>query len=168
MNAGTCWEQEYNRPIGLSVEKAPKSDLYLYLYVGWVGCWRFGALYRFHLQRSGFLRSLKMGRTCCPATSVNNYKPASRNIAEERGPQLHLGGSLKPRIPHLVVTLFSDGSFMILGVAYIILCISKKIYSVIYLRSTGHTVAQLVEVLRYKFDSRGFDSRLCHCNLTLT
>jgi len=31
MNAGTCWEQEYNRPSGLSVEKAPKSDLYLYL-----------------------------------------------------------------------------------------------------------------------------------------
>jgi len=31
MNAGTCWEQEYNRPNGLSVEKAPKSDLYLYL-----------------------------------------------------------------------------------------------------------------------------------------
>jgi len=28
---GTCWEQEYNRPNGLSVEKAPKSDLYLYL-----------------------------------------------------------------------------------------------------------------------------------------
>jgi len=27
MNAGTCWEQEYNRPNGLSVEKAPKSDL---------------------------------------------------------------------------------------------------------------------------------------------
>jgi len=31
MNAGTCWEQEYNRLNGLSVEKAPKSDLYLYL-----------------------------------------------------------------------------------------------------------------------------------------
>ena len=30
MNARTCWEQEYNRPNGLSVEKAPKSDLYLY------------------------------------------------------------------------------------------------------------------------------------------
>ena len=28
MNAGTCWEQEYNRPNnGLGVEKAPKSDL---------------------------------------------------------------------------------------------------------------------------------------------
>jgi len=30
MNAGTCWEQEYNRPNGLSVEKAPKSELYLF------------------------------------------------------------------------------------------------------------------------------------------
>jgi len=29
MNAGTHWEQEYNRPNGLSVEKVPKSDLYL-------------------------------------------------------------------------------------------------------------------------------------------
>ena len=27
---GTCWEQEYNRSNGLSVEKAPKSDLYLF------------------------------------------------------------------------------------------------------------------------------------------
>ena len=27
MNAGTCWEQEYNRLNGLSVEKAKKSDL---------------------------------------------------------------------------------------------------------------------------------------------
>ena len=33
MNAGTCWEQEYNRPNGLSVEKAPKNDkLYIYTY----------------------------------------------------------------------------------------------------------------------------------------
>ena len=33
MNAGTCWEQEYNRPNGLSVEKAPKSDLYLFTFM---------------------------------------------------------------------------------------------------------------------------------------
>ena len=25
MNAGTCWEQEYNRPNGLSVEKLQKA-----------------------------------------------------------------------------------------------------------------------------------------------
>jgi len=31
MNAGICWEQEYNRSNGLSFEKAPKSDLYLYV-----------------------------------------------------------------------------------------------------------------------------------------
>jgi len=31
INAGTCWEQEYNSPNGLSVEKAPKSNLYLYV-----------------------------------------------------------------------------------------------------------------------------------------
>jgi len=32
MNVGTCWEQEYNRPNGLSVEKAPKSDLYIFTF----------------------------------------------------------------------------------------------------------------------------------------
>ena len=36
MNAGNSWEQEYNRPNGLGVEKAPKSDLYLYLFTA---CW---------------------------------------------------------------------------------------------------------------------------------
>jgi hypothetical protein len=31
----------------------------------------------------------------------------------------------------------------------------------------GHTVAQLVEALRYKSEGRGFDSR-CHWNFLLT
>ena len=35
-------------------------------------------------------------------------------------------------------------------------------------RYRGHAVAQLVEVLRYKLEGRGFDSRLCHWNLSLT
>jgi hypothetical protein len=29
-------------------------------------------------------------------------------------------------------------------------------------------VAQMVEVLRYKLEGRGFDSRRCHWNFTLT
>ena len=33
INAGTCWEQEYNRPNGLSVVKAPKSDRYLFTFL---------------------------------------------------------------------------------------------------------------------------------------
>jgi len=32
----------------------------------------------------------------------------------------------------------------------------------------GHAVAQLVEALRYKQESRGFDSRWCHWNFSLT
>ena len=33
---------------------------------------------------------------------------------------------------------------------------------------TGHAVAQLVEALRYKSEGRGFDSRWCHWNFSLT
>ena len=32
----------------------------------------------------------------------------------------------------------------------------------------GYVVAQLVEKLRYKSEGRGFDSRLCHWNFSLT
>ena len=32
----------------------------------------------------------------------------------------------------------------------------------------GYAVAQLVEVLRYKAEGRGFDSRWCHWNFSLT
>ena len=32
----------------------------------------------------------------------------------------------------------------------------------------GHTVAQLVEALRYRPEGRGFDSRWCHWNFSLT
>jgi hypothetical protein len=36
------------------------------------------------------------------------------------------------------------------------------------LKIGGHAVAQLVEALRYKPERRGFDSRLCLCNFSLT
>jgi len=36
------------------------------------------------------------------------------------------------------------------------------------LHIVGHTVAQLVEALRYKPEGRGFDSRRCHWNFSLT
>jgi hypothetical protein len=32
----------------------------------------------------------------------------------------------------------------------------------------GHAVGQLVEALRYKPEGRGFDSRSCHWNFSLT
>ena len=34
--------------------------------------------------------------------------------------------------------------------------------------SLGHAVAQLVEALRHKPEGRGFDSRWCHWNFSLT
>jgi hypothetical protein len=37
----------------------------------------------------------------------------------------------------------------------------------LYLKQ-GHAVAQLVEALRYKSKGRGFDSRWCHWNFSLT
>ena len=37
-----------------------------------------------------------------------------------------------------------------------------------YIRRMGYAVAQLVEALRYKPEGRGFDSRWCHWNFSLT
>jgi hypothetical protein len=46
----------------------------------------------------------------------------------------------------------------------------KVIIFVIFIRVVRGTllVAQLVEALRYKPEGRGFDSRLCHWNISLT
>ena len=49
MNAETFWEQEYNRPNGLSVEKAPKSNLYLFTFT----CRKAGTWDRFFYFPSG-------------------------------------------------------------------------------------------------------------------
>jgi len=35
-------------------------------------------------------------------------------------------------------------------------------------KNRGHPMAQLVEALRYKSEGRGFDSRCCHWNFSLT
>ena len=40
--------------------------------------------------------------------------------------------------------------------------------SITKLHQTGYAVAQLVEALRYKPEGRGFDSRWCHWNFSLT
>ena len=42
-----------------------------------------------------------------------------------------------------------------------------RIYTYIYIY-TGHALAQLVKALRYKPEGRGFDSRCCHWNFSLT
>jgi hypothetical protein len=38
----------------------------------------------------------------------------------------------------------------------------------IHISSWGHAVAQSIEALRYKSEGRGFDSRRCHRNFSLT
>ena len=40
--------------------------------------------------------------------------------------------------------------------------------SLLALLILGHAVVQLVEALRYKSEGRGFDSRWCHWNFSLT
>ena len=47
------------------------------------------------------------------------------------------------------------------------LVLPSQFYSV-YIMYSGHAVAQLVETLRYKPEGRGFDSRWCHWNFSLT
>jgi len=44
----------------------------------------------------------------------------------------------------------------------------KLEYVTILQSNWGHAVAQLVEALRYKPEGRGFDSRWCHWNFSLT
>jgi uncharacterized membrane protein len=60
------------------------------------------------------------------------------------------GGGMNVKI----LELFSDSTVIaVLSYVYILL---------------GHAVAQLVEALLYKPEGRGFDSRWCHCNFSLT
>ena len=46
--------------------------------------------------------------------------------------------------------------------------ITTMYYGKGYRSCSGHAVAQLVEALRYKPEGRGFDSRWCHWNFSLT
>jgi hypothetical protein len=45
--------------------------------------------------------------------------------------------------------------------------VAKKTFRDVLLYSVGHAVAQLVEVLRYKREGHGFDSRWCLWNMAL-
>ena len=45
---------------------------------------------------------------------------------------------------------------------------SRKNLSRLYLTTRGYAVAQLVEALRYKPEGRGFDSRWCNWNFSMT
>ena len=65
---------------------------------------------------------------------------------------------------------FSTNNFIC--ILYILTYIVNHIFKVnilhLYIGSVGTTVAQLVEALRYKSEGRGFDSRWCHWNFSLT
>jgi hypothetical protein len=59
----------------------------------------------------------------------------------------------------------------IIIIIIIINFLSRRNYTEMFICCTswmGHAVAQLVEALRYKPDRRGFDSRWCHWNFSLT
>jgi hypothetical protein len=45
---------------------------------------------------------------------------------------------------------------------------TAKVKFILYNHYVGNAVAQLVEALRYKPEVRGFDSRWCQWNLSLT
>ena len=49
-----------------------------------------------------------------------------------------------------------------------VIIIRYKAITIEYYDSVGTAVAQLVEALRYKSEGRGFDSRWCHWNFSLT
>ena len=61
-------------------------------------------------------------------------------------------------------------SSLILEICYF--TFKLKLVSMLYLVLPsiirGYAVAQLVEALRYKSEGRGFDSRWCHWNFSLT
>ena len=53
----------------------------------------------------------------------------------------------------------------IMGIGH---CVAERRFMFKHLVLWGHEVAQLVEALRYKPEGRGFDSRWCHWNFSLT
>ena len=80
-----------------------------------------------------------------------------RMFSERMG---HAGNSLSGLSTILLLLLFN--------------CVTVRSRSIIRMfsertvRRMGHAVAHLVETLRYKSEGRGFDSRWCHWNFSLT
>ena len=66
---------------------------------------------------------------------------------------------------------FIDWSRISFGPVSVGFVVDKVVLRYIFLRVLrfpGTAVAQLVEALRYKSEGRGFDSRWCHWNFSLT
>ena len=47
-------------------------------------------------------------------------------------------------------------------------CLPLSQFYTAYRNKMGYAVTQLAEALRYKLEGRGFDSRCCHWNFSLT
>jgi hypothetical protein len=58
--------------------------------------------------------------------------------------------------------VFHDLTIIYKTTAFILVVLRRPVFD------WGHAVAQLVKALRYKPEGRGFDSRWCHCNFSLT
>jgi NADH:ubiquinone oxidoreductase subunit 5 (subunit L)/multisubunit Na+/H+ antiporter MnhA subunit len=73
-----------------------------------------------------------------------------------------------------LVILYSDdyifGDLNIVRFIFLVLMFDVSIIFLIISPNVirGHVVVQLVEALRYKSEGRGFDSRWCHWNFSLT
>ena len=77
-------------------------------------------------------------------------------------------------VPHFKVTgrqllfMYNCCAFRTHQVIIRHVCVCVCVYIYIYICMPNHAVAQLDEALRYKPEGRGFDSRWCHCNFSLT
>ena len=61
-----------------------------------------------------------------------------------------------------IFIFFAAFRFSFISLYFLITFLLPPVFSV------GHAVAQLVEALRYRSEGRGFDSRWCHWNFSLT
>jgi len=117
----------------------------------------------FHTQRDG-LRLLRIALKTKQNTTDGNVRcgrPLTFQLASRRKPvhsptRFSLCGASKA-LQKKEVCLSHSG-------------IKKKILALLLkpLVIMGYAVAQLVEALRYKPEGRGFDSRWCHWNISLT
>jgi len=92
--------------------------------------------------------------------------PSHRHLV----PSLRLSGAVPPPI-HDVVFIYAQGQLFFFFNIFIRILFVAFIFFPLFCLSfclSGHPVAQVVEALRYKPEGRGFNSRWCHWNLSLT
>ena len=107
----------------------------------------------------------------CPMTQKTGQLPAiqiKRNTNKKRSSSEEQKSNFNVRSLRFVSSKFHDLKSLELQIFAMILLTSSFISNLLYYRYWCHAVAQLVEKLRYKPEGRGFDSRLCHWNSSLT